>query len=219
VAGGWWLGAGLVVPRIDHAVTHTRPLPWRTTTGTQIGSHGGKKGPGRRGLTRDPNGSRWRHRSNCKNVGDLMWERLGGIHPLPSLRCSAPPVGKLLRLSRSGSARLRSLAVVLDRVSTRRLGVGDGDNTRGLGSGLAPSQKNGLGMGLIGDGPGFFGPKLLYQMGFGRLTGFRKWAGIILSHPCKYACTKRAPPARATREGREWFGSQTCCICKTNRKV
>jgi hypothetical protein len=39
-------------------------------------------------------------------------------------------------------------------------------------------------------GGDFFDPKLLYQMDFRGLAGFRKWAGIILSHPRKYARTK-----------------------------
>jgi hypothetical protein len=43
-------GAGLAVPRVDHAITHTRPLQWRTATGTQIGSHGRKKSEREGGL-------------------------------------------------------------------------------------------------------------------------------------------------------------------------
>jgi hypothetical protein len=37
--------------------------------------------------------------------------------------------------------------------------------TRGLGLGFGPSKRCLLGTGLIGDGRGSFGPKLMYQIG------------------------------------------------------
>jgi hypothetical protein len=104
-----------------------------------------------------------------------MWERLGGIHPLPPLRCSAPLAGKMLRLSRSGSARLRSLAA--GRLLQRSIGFGDEDLESGTGIIREVQVRDSAqGKKWIGDGvnrgyAGIFWPKTPLPNGLSGISG------------------------------------------------
>jgi hypothetical protein len=146
------------VPRVDHAITHTRPLQWRTATGTQIGSHGRKKSEREGGLPeietavvaapvrlqerRRPDVGAARRDPSSPAAKMLRPSRRQDAPPLPQ-RLRSPPVARRRSLASGRSPPVaRSLQLLVGFGQERgrdETGVGDGD-----GRGFFLAQNSGL---------------------------------------------------------------------------